>query len=153
MSQKAPVQIRPAIAEDAPFIFNSWLKSYRSSHFARYIVNTVYFTEHHKIIEKLIKENKVLVACNPEDPTQLYGYICAGTVEGFFVCHYIYVKHTYRNMGIGKALLNSFEHDPSVAGIYSHHTRIADRLAPRYNLVFHPYIMFNVEDAPNDNEA
>ena len=153
MSQTPPIKLRPAIEADAPFIFNSWLKSYRNSHFSRFIANTVYYAEHHKIIENLIKENTVIVACNPSDPNQVYGYICAGKVDGFFVCHYIYVKHTYRNIGIGKSLINSFEHDPSGAGIYTHHTRIADRLAPRMNLVFHPYILFNIEDDVNDNEA
>ena len=140
---KLPIRFRAATQEDVGFIFNSWLKSFRNSNYARYISNTIYFTEHHKLIEKLITENKVIVACNQEDPNQLFGYICAGNVEGFFICHYIYVKHTYRNMGLGKELLNQFNHDPATAGLYTHHTRIADRLAPRYNLVYHPYLAFD----------
>lgn len=145
---KLPIRFRAATQEDVGFIFNSWLKSYRNSNFSRFISNTIYFGEHHKLIEELVSQNKVIVACNTEDPNQLFGYICAGEVEGFFVCHYIYVKHTYRNMGLGKELLNQFNHDPAKAGLYTHHTRIADRLAPRYNLVYHPYLAF-----PNKKET
>lgn len=140
-----PIRFRAATESDIGFIFNSWLKSYRNSGFARFISNTIYFTEHHKLIEKLILNNKVIVACNTEDPNQLFGYICGGHIDGIFACHYVYVKHTYRNMGLGKELLKQFNHDPSVAAVYTHHTRIADRLAPRYNLVYHPYVAFNTE--------
>jgi len=147
MSTKTlPIKFRAATQEDVGFIFNSWLKSYRNSQFSRFISNTVYFTEHHKVIERLVQENKVIVACDEKDSNQLFGYICAGNVEGFFICHYIYVKHTYRNMGLGKELLNQFSHDASTAGLYTHHTRIADRLAPRYNLVYHPYLAFPAKD-------
>lgn len=141
-TKKLPIHFRAATQEDVGFIFNSWLKSFRNSMHAKFISNTIYYTEHHKLVERLLKENKVVVACNPEDPNQLYGYICASEVEGFFVCHYVYVKQTYRNMGLGKELLAQFNHEPTKAGLYTHHTRIADRLAPRYNLVYHPYLAY-----------
>lgn len=153
MNKKVPIRIRAASQEDVAFIFNSWLKSYRNSHFSRYIDNTVYYSEHHKLIERLVSDNQVLIACNTEDPNQLYGYICAGRVDNFLVVHYIYVKHSFRNLGIGKQLLNAFDHDPSVAGIYTHHTKLADRLGPRYNFVFHPYLMFNsVENSDGEKK-
>jgi len=150
MTKKLPIRLRPACKDDIPLIFNSWLKSYRNSLFARFIDNTIFFTEHHKIIEKLLASNDVIVACNQEDPSQVYGYICAGKVDGFFVLHYIYVKHTYRNMGIGRELLNWFSHDPSTASIYTHHTRTAERLCGKFNFIYHPYLIFNLEE--NDNE-
>ena len=151
---KLPVRYREANESDVGFIFNSWLKSYRQSLFAKTISNTVYYTEHHKILEKIIKDpnNKVIIACNEEDPTQIYGYICAGALEGFLVIHYVYVKHSFRNMGIGKLLLNMFDHDPSTAGIYTHHTKSADKLSAKYNFVYHPYILFN-ESEGESNES
>ena len=143
--KKLPIRIRPATQDDIGFIFNSWLKSYRNSHFAKFITNTVYYENHHKVIEQLVKDNEVKVACNENDPNQLYGYICAGRLDGFFVCHYIYVKHSFRAMGIGKSLLNSFNHDADTASIYTAHTRICDRLAPKFNFVYIPYLAFKPE--------
>ena len=144
--KKLPIRFRAATVEDANFIFNSWLKSYRHSHFARLVTNAIYYSEQHKIIERLVKDCKTIVACNESDPTQIYGYINGGTVDGFLVINYLYVKHSFRNMGIGRALLNVFDHDPSTASIYTMHTRIADTLAPRFNMVYHPYILFQEFD-------
>lgn len=145
MSKKVPIRIRPAIEADVNFIFNSWLKSYRNSHFSRFIANEMYYHGQHQLIEHLIRTNKVSVACSDSDPTQLYGYICGGFEQGFLVIHYAYVKHQFRNFGIGKELLNSFEQNDNV-GLYTHHTKIAERLAPKFNFHFNPYLVFNYDE-------
>lgn len=153
MSEKTlPIRLRPANQEDVPFIFNSWLKSYRNSLFARNITNTTYFTEHHKLIQRIVKKNQVIVACNDQDPSQVYGYICAGHIDGIFVLHYIYVKHSFRNLGVGKALLNSFNHDINTAAIYTHHTRIAEKLAAKYSFLYHPYVLFELEGSDESDK-
>ena len=109
--------------KDVSFIFNSWLKSFRKSPLTHNVNSTIYFTEHHKTIEKLLKTNETLVACNEHDPSQIFGYICAGRYQGVFVVHYIYVKHPYRGLGLAKGLFQSFKHDPSVACMYTHRPR------------------------------
>lgn len=150
---KPPVRLRPATQEDVPFIFNAWLKSYRTSSFARDITKTIFFNEHHKVIEKLLKTNQTIIACSDSDPTQIYGFICAGRVDGIFALHYIYVKHTYRNLGLGKALLNAFDHEPGLAAIHTHMTRSAERLAPKYNMLYHPYVlMLSEQELVNHSE-
>lgn len=135
-----PVMVRKAVPTDIPFLFNSWLKSYRDSRFASSITTTIYYTEHHKVVERLLKTCDVFVACNPQDQLELYGYICAEKVDGILVIHYVYTKHTYRRLGIGKALLNQFEHDPAAASIYTHNTKMADGLAKIFNFVYSPYL-------------
>lgn len=159
MKKNLPVRLRRADESDIGFIFNSWLRSYRNSIFARNITNITFFSEHHKVIEKLVKHGQLVVACDNEDTTHLYGYICADYVDGIFCLHYMYVKHTYRNLGIGKTLLNAFEHDISHAAVYTHHTKMAERLAAKYNMVYHPYILINnyidpsITSAPQDEEV
>ncbi len=146
-----PVRLRSIVEEDYPFLFNSWLKSYRFSHFGEKITNTIYFTDHHKIVENLVKNNKVVMACSQDDPSQLYGYMVGGEEEGVLVLHFIYVKHTFRNMGIGKTLLDAFGHDKERAGVYTHHTRMADKLAAKYNFVYHPYLMFESKEVAGES--
>tara|TARA_R100000005_G_scaffold68197_1_gene36170 strand:- start:248 stop:709 length:462 start_codon:yes stop_codon:yes gene_type:complete len=146
---KESIRLRPLIDDDLPFLFSSWLKSYRSSHFAEKITNTIYFEDHHKIIERIIENSKVLVACNPSDPSQLYGYSVSGEEDEVLVVHFLYVKHTFRNMGIGKTLLDAIGHSNESASVYTHHTRIADKLASKHNFVYHPYLLF---DLPNLSE-
>ena len=92
-------RLRPIIEDDLPFLYNSWLKSYRLSHFAEKVTNTIYFQDHHKLVERILQNSKVLMACNPSDPSQLYGYVVASSVDDIIVVHFLYVKHTFRNMG------------------------------------------------------
>ena len=150
MSQNNPIRLRPLIEDDLAFIFNSWLKSYRFSDLAEKITNTIYFADHHKVIERLIEDSKVVVACNEEDPSQVYGYIVGGALDGIALLHFIYVKHTFRNMGVGKTLLDAMGHDKEKAGVYTHHTRMADKLAAKYNFVYHPYLMFESKEVSDE---
>lgn len=149
---KPPFRLRKATQEDVGFIFNAWLKSYKYSLFAKNITNTIYFSEHHKVIENLLKKHETLIACNNEDPSQIYGFINAGQIDGFFCLNYIYVKQSFRNLGVGKALLNGFDHNPEHASVITHWTRMAERLAAKYNFVYHPYILFNLEESENDSK-
>lgn len=149
MSKQLPIRLRLANDEDIPFIFNSWLKSYRNSYFAKNISNTIFYSEHHKLLEKVINQSKIVVACKEDEPDQIYGWICAGKTEGIFTLHYIYVKHPFRSFGVGKALLNAFEHDTESAAVYTHHTKVAEKLAAKYNMIYHPYVIIN--DHSEDN--
>jgi hypothetical protein len=140
-----PVRIRAANQEDIPFVFNSWLKGYKNSKFAQVIDNNIFFHEHHKVIEKLIKHYDVLIACAVDDPSQIYGFICAGYTDGIFTLHYLYIKHTFRNMGIGKLLFNSFNHDTSTAGLFTHYVYSSQKLSEKFNMVYHPYLVYNID--------
>ena len=148
--EKNRCRLRTMVEDDLPFLFNSWLKSYRFSHFGEKITNTIYFEDHHKVIEAILYKSKVLVACSNDDSSHLYGYIVTGEEEGILVLHFIYVKHTFRNMGIGKTLLDAVGHSSDVASVYTHHTRIADKLASKYNFVYHPYLMFEIKEVSNE---
>jgi len=146
MSKKMKnVRLRAANDEDLPFIFNSWLKSFRDSSFARDIPSTIYFTDHHKVIERLLKTSVVMISCNEEDPSQLYGYAVGSQEDGIFVLHFIYVKYTFRNLGIGTLLLTSFGHTGESASVYTHRNNLATKLAAKYNFIYHPYLMFSEE--------
>lgn len=145
-ASKLPIRLRPANEEDISMIFNSWLKSYRTSLFAKNIANSVYFLNHHKIIEKLLKSSIVLVACNDKDASQIYGWACAQEVDGIFCLHYVYVKQPFREIGMARLLINAFGRAEDVAGIYSHHTRAFEQMADKFNLIYHPYIWANRED-------
>lgn len=136
----SPVRIRPADAADVAFIFSSWLRSYRHSRFAQDLHTTIYFTEHHKVIESILQTCDVLVACDDKNPADIFGYICFERVEGQFVLHYIYTKQTYRMLGIATLLLEASNYDPSTIAIYSHHNVVAPKLATRYNFIYSPYI-------------
>ena len=138
------IRLRPIIEDDLPFLYNSWLKSYRLSHFAEKVTNTIYFQDHHKLVERILQNSKVLMACNPSDPSQLYVSVVASSLDHISVVHFLYVKHTFRNMGVGKTLLDATGHSPDKASVYTHHTRMAEKLAAKQNFVYHPYLLFDL---------
>lgn len=140
MSEADLFRTRRLLPEDVPFLYNSWLKSYRDSPTVQSISNTVYYAEQHKLIERLLQapEAKAVVACNPEDPTQIYGYI----VYQPDVLHWVYVKHTFRGAGIARMLVA--EAGLSAKLIYTHRVKNSERLVGERDATYNPYLLYKV---------
>lgn len=143
LTHSPKILLREANEQDVGFIFNSWLKSFRGAPYNKTIVNSVFFTEHHKVIERILKTSSVIIACNPEDPSQMYGWICAETIDNVFCMHFLYVKHSFRNLGLARILFNAFTHESGEAGIYTHYTRASDKLCEKFGLIYHPYVLYS----------
>lgn len=141
-SLKSQVQIRNATEADVPFIFNSWLKSYRGSSSAKAVSNPVYFEFQHKAIEKLLQRSQVFMLCSAEDSTQVYGYIVTEEVEQVPIMHYCYVKYAFRGMGLCSALMKHAKLDKNKGGFYTHDTHAAAKLLGKTKFVYNPYLAF-----------
>jgi hypothetical protein len=78
------VKLRELEASDIPFVYNSWLHSYRSSPAVRNIPNSVYYAEHHAVIERILASGRLIsfVECDVVDPQVLYGYVVAEECGG-----------------------------------------------------------------------
>lgn len=131
------IVVRQALDSDAPFIFSSWLKSFRSSDFAKHLSNSMYYREHHKLIADILERSQVICAVSDEDESQIFGWICAETGGPVPVVHYVYVKQTYRRVGIASKLLSLVADG---AFLYTHDTGAAPELAK--NGVYSPYFAF-----------
>lgn len=140
-SLKSQVQIRSATEADVPFIFNSWLKSYRGSNAAKNISNPVYFEFHHKLIEGLLKRSQVHVLCSPEDSSQVFGYLVHEVVDEVIVLHYVYIKYAFRGMKLCSLLLKHANIDASKGGFYTHDTHSSSKLLKNSKFVFNPYLV------------
>jgi hypothetical protein len=101
---------------DIPYITNSWLTNAqkRSRVFAGISPNT-FFKHHHRILEIVIPRATTLVACDPENPSVIYGWMCAEILDGNLTVHYSYVKDAFKfkreeraGFGVGKELLLAF---------------------------------------------
>lgn len=68
--KQLPIRIREATEPDISFIFNAWLKSFRDSSLTRNVTSTIYFSEHHKVIENLLKNQKMSnsLQCRRSEP-------------------------------------------------------------------------------------
>jgi hypothetical protein len=141
--KQLPILIRDADPSDVSFIFNSWLKSYRNGHLCRGVDNTIYYAEHHKLIERILKTATVKIACDPKDIATIYGYICYEKIDGIFVAHFAYTKNTFRSLGVLTQLIKEIDHDFAGAGLFTHRNDRTEFLAAKYHLIYHPYILTN----------
>jgi len=100
------IKIRLATDTDYPLIYSSWLKSFADADQARLVTKSVYYQEHHALIDKLIaKKALFFVACSKHDDDHVYGWICVNLASKPQVVHYVYVKQIYRKIGIANYLM------------------------------------------------
>ncbi len=139
---KLPILIRPATQGDINFIFNSWLKSSHSTLPKAFeIPHTIYYSEHHKLLETILKRCTILVACDKKDPTMIYGYIVAELLHGFPTIHYLYVKQTFRRLGIATNLLNCLDINQESV-IFNSHTSpsFINNFGNKRQFIYNPYL-------------
>lgn len=144
------ITIREYQSDDTAFIFSSWLRSFKTSFFAKDIANKVYFWHQHKLIENIVSEGgKILVACDPEDTSVVYGWIVYSHLSrhGLPCLHYIYVKQSFRGLGMAKALVKAAKIDTSKMSVCSHITGLGKTLAEKYNFLYNPYIIYPLYDS------
>lgn len=133
-----------------PFIYSSWLKSYKTSFAAKDITNKIYFYHHHKLIENIVDNGcKVLLAVDPQDDQVIYGYIVYELLPKFATpcVHYVYVKQPFRLLGIARNLLSATKINTNKLSVCSHITGIAKASTEKYNFVYNPYIVYPVYDS------
>lgn len=95
-----PYEIRAAGQTDLPFIFSTWLKSFRKSPWARQIPPTIYFRHEHDRVAQNLNDSQTLIAHPANDPDTILGWACG---RGQLI-HWVYVKRTWRGLGIGRKL-------------------------------------------------
>jgi len=124
------VTIRPAEASDAAFIFATWLRGlYHGNAFFSEIEKDAYFTNYHKVIAAILFKADVRVACLFDAPEVVLGY----SVSSPTVLHWVFVKKSWRKLGIGKSLV-----PPTVQSV-THLTKLGSKLKPAH-WTFNPFL-------------
>lgn len=138
--------LRAAKLSDINFLTSSWLRSYRNAPAVSGVPNSTYYYYHHKVLEELLTRCTVMVACFPDRPDQILGYVCAEKFDAGLVIHYLYVKKTFRNFGIARKLVDHLveaEKPPKI--LYTHKTRDMfpiERKLRDNGWEFHPYLLW-----------
>ncbi len=144
MKEQLEIVVRDAVQEDLPLIYNSWLKQYRESSFTVGITNSVYYSQHRRLIDGLITSAQLKVACDPQDPTKIYSWAC-GELYEVPVIHFVYTKKQHRGQGIAKMLLEEIgcvegEHIISTHYINTEKTRELNKLN---KIIYNPYLIYS----------
>lgn len=142
--ENLPVRIREAIQPDMPFVYSSWLRQHSYSAFASGIPKATFFSNHRKIISKLVEKSDVYIACDPADMGIMYGFIC-GEQHEWPLLHYAFVKGRFRRYGIFKMLLGELGWTPDKEVVMSHFFCSKPIYIEGKQMMYNPYILHNIQ--------
>lgn len=103
---KSKIAFRPYALTDFGFITKSWLKGWFHAPTNFGMHKHVYYKTAEVYIKDTLKRAGAVMACDPNSPNELYGFISAEYLDNETIMHWIYVKHNLRGLGIGGALFN-----------------------------------------------
>lgn len=137
MTDKIPksslITVRPGEFNDLPLIFSTWLKGLRyGSDWHKSIDQEAYFKGQHRVIEKILQDNKteVKVACLVDAPEIIQAYaVYSGTT-----LHYVHCKKDWRNIGLARDLV-----PPGIKEV-SNVTKVGLGILKKHpEIIFNPY--------------
>jgi hypothetical protein len=138
-----PLLLRDRTLEDEPFIFNSFLKSYKQNSDLKHTPNTIYYPRQTAIIKYLLENEKVVLAVFPEDPNELIGYCIYNIVSSALVIHYIYTKQMHRNYSFASDIIQSllpFEGQNLIIATHiTHNFNALKHKIPNAKIIFDPF--------------
>lgn len=138
------VEYRVGTEADAPFIFSSWLRSFRQARSNHLVSPEVYFANQKAIVERILSATHLVVGvlANPDDREHIIGYVVAEWVPGGFVIHWLYVKATFRRMGFADVLLRVIEGMAAGSPLRCSHLSPNDeffrRITSKYAITYNP---------------
>lgn len=114
--------VRPIVPDDVAFVLASWLDGYWPDCLCSLVMpKSQWWPRWHCVVENILADERTrtVVACNPDDQTQLYGFACAMPPD---VLHWCYVKQAFRGNGIATALWPAVGViPPSMGPVWSSH--------------------------------
>jgi hypothetical protein len=139
-----PIKYRHLEEGDEAFVFNAWLKSYKDSPLGKTLVNDVFYSNHKLIVKNLIGDAGVdiLLAVNPENESQIYGFACIEVTPTVTTAHYVYVKYSFRKLGIALGMVREIEPDTSKIKFVTHLPRDWRDLVQKWEWVYNPYLLY-----------
>ena len=104
MSDKPLFAVRALQDSDIPFLYSSYLKSYRP--YFNHLGNDDYFELHHLRMEKFLERGAIgAVAVATDDHDVILGWVLLNVTEDTVVVFYTYVKHAFRSLGVASKIL------------------------------------------------
>ncbi len=153
IADKLPYTIRDVLPSDIPFIYSSWLKSFRfGSQLAKPIRSSIFYENYREVLDCLLSKSQIKVACLNDEPSVILGYLVYERTIA--IVHYVFVKEAFRELGIAHNLLLQSELPTDLT--YSHMTTMITKyLTNKSNWIYNPFVLYsrgcyeNEEDSGN----
>jgi hypothetical protein len=133
------ILIRQSNSADMPFIYSSWLKTYKfSSPFAKRIRSTIFFQKHHDLIEDAMNRGmEILVACPKEGDETIIGYMAFERSKN--AINFVYIKDPFRGFGVAKFLYEEAQLELGDV-FFTHWCYSLDSEIDKSGLIYNPYL-------------
>lgn len=139
--QYAIRQYVPGDDNDTPLVFASWMRQIRKlppfTSFGR-----DEFQRHRGVVDRIVERCPPLLACDVSAPGVVYGFACAEMRGDLQILHFVYVRNTFRRLGIGERLvrhtLPRLKNEPV---FLTHPGKAVPHLRDKWRLCFNPYLV------------
>jgi len=122
--------IRTSNPDDQPFIYSTFLRSlYYGNSWFTLIKKDSFMKNYHRVVEALLQNSQIDVACLKEDPSVILGYV----IHRANLLHFVFVKKVWRKIGIAKSLI------PSKIDTVTHLTKQGILMLKKNNWEFDPF--------------
>lgn len=135
------IALRGPVDADTNFIINSWINSF-AEYNSTVPLKRFRSTERAKILLAL-QDAIITVACNPEEPSQIYGYAVYTytPLNNELVLHYAFTKYPYRKCGIFKSILQNIYPAFKTSPLHIiRYTRIFPHISDKYLATYSPHL-------------
>lgn len=123
--------IRGYDEKDKSLVFSTFLKGlYYGNQWFKQIDKKTYMFNYSKVLENLIARSIVMILSLKEDPDVIIGY----SIQEPTVLHWIYMKTTWRRMGLSKKLIQK-----DIKTV-THITDLGLKLKPK-EITFNPFLV------------
>jgi GNAT superfamily N-acetyltransferase len=123
-----------------PFVRDSWLRSQWAADMRGKMLRGDFFREQGERIDRLLPRSSIITALLPSVPDEVLGYVVLQVSRDDPICHWCYVKHAYRRLGIATQLARAACRMGTGQPLYSHKGDArGKKLAMRFGAKFNPY--------------
>jgi hypothetical protein len=106
VTKKDLVVYREMLPTDLNFCIHSWLESIRDDKHYRLISNIDFYEFMNDRIKKKIGVGRTIIACNPEDNNEIYGFANSNSFNSDKnIINFVFVKKDYRKARIATTML------------------------------------------------
>jgi GNAT superfamily N-acetyltransferase len=156
---RVDVQFRARMAEDVPYITNSWILGCRRLAAYQSIPARVRDHHVHVSIERLWQDPGVvwLVAALPRDLNYVYGYLCGEASDQGPIVHHVHVRREMTGFGVATSLMEEFLRGqdrsrgwytcdtPQGRGFLQRSTAFRRPTGEQYQWLYNPFLLWERE--------
>lgn len=97
--------LRHHVKQDENLIYSSWIKGAYEVFPTNFIPRELYLEHQSKHIKYCLDHFTTYILCHPDDPDEIFGYVCFSTVGQSLIVHWLYIHNIWRKRFTGESMV------------------------------------------------